>query len=808
MKKELFNQDWKYWKEKDAFALMWNVDPKAEPVTLPHDAMIYEKPYAESKNAGNSGFRDSGVYHYSKEFTPSEGMKNQTLILHFDGVYMNAQIYINGAPVASHVYGYTPFDVPLNDHLKFGEKNEIRVIVRAAAIPNSRWYSGAGIYRDVTLLTGGETYLTPDGTKITTESVDDQIAVVKVVSTVKQRAVGRRAVSVKHTIKEKGGIIVAEEIVPLTIFEGEERETFSRFAIKNAQLWSAEHPYRYELETVLYDGPDGAGAVLDTECILFGMRKLSLDGARGLRVNGEQVKLSGACIHHDNGIIGASTHYDFHYRQIKRLKELGFNAIRMAHHPAANVLLNVCDELGMYVMDEGFDMWTRSKTDSDYGIVFRECWKQDVLDMVKHDYNHPSVIMYSLGNEIPELGTAEGANWVRMLADQVRKYDTTRYTLCSINGLFAIGTVFGKVAADIMERHKDEQPAAAGDDANVNEMMATFAHMDEVVNHSEVSKCLASAEASLDLLGYNYMTPRYEVEAKNPNRIVVGSETYPSAISENWKWVKNTNNIIGDFVWTGWDYIGESGIGVPGYNTHGDGFGTPYPCIMSYTGDIDITGFCKPAGRLAQIVFGARKNPFICTQDPAHYEDRVNLTPWALTDKIETWTYPGQEGKPVHVEVYSAGDEVELFVNQKSMGKQPAGEKAGHIAKFDITYEPGTIEAVTYEAGVEIGRSSIRTAKEASLKADVEFGRSGRLVFIDLELRDEDGVLNSAAEEEVTVTGGENARVFIGSGNHSPLLSYTDGKTMTYNGRAQIVVEKNVTSDQVKLSVNGKTITV
>lgn len=800
MKKALWNDNWKFWPEGDAFALVWKSNPNAETVTLPHDAMILNKPHAESPNKGNTGYRDGDVYHYSKEIYASEEMKEQTAMLHFEGVYSNAQVYVNSEMVLSHNYGYTGFYVPLNNYLKWGQTNEIRVIVRNSGMPNSRWYSGSGIYRDVYLLTGGGIYFEPDASNVITEDASTSVSTIKVKGTIVSRKMNREALSVSVKVKNSDGAEVAKEVFPLAIFGNTKEDYQIRFAIENAKLWTAESPYLYTLVSELLDAD---GNVLDSEECTFGIRKLLLDAKRGFLVNGAPVNLAGACIHHDNGFVGAATYYDFHYRQVEKLKECGFNAIRMSHHPAAPALLRACDELGMYVMDEAFDMWTRSKTANDYAINFEKNWESDVEAMVRKDFNHPCVVLYSIGNEIPEIGTENGARLARMISNKIRSLDETRYVLSSINGTFAVGHVIGDIMKDILARYPDE--VEVGGDANVNEMMATMRHMDEVQKHPLMDHAIEEAGGATDIIGYNYMNRLYERDLKKyANRIIVGSETTPNEVRENWDMVKEYPNLIGDFVWTGWEYIGESGIAVPQYNCPpGDGFGTPYPCIMSYTGDIDLTGFKKPVAYLASVIFGARKAPYVCAQHPMHFNDSLTMTPWLLTDALEDWTYPGYEGKPVKVEVYSAGDEVELLLNGKSLGRKPAGKSVRYITNFEVNYEAGELVAVSYENGVESGRASIQTMKEAKLTFTVENGKTNQLAYVSIEMKDECGVISYASQDEVTVEAVSNAKVFAGSGNPFSEDSYSDGKTSLFRGRAQAVVVKERSGEKAVIRVNG-----
>lgn len=400
-----WNEDWKFWVDKDAFALVWNIPKEAKTVTLPHDAMLEQDACKDSRNGGNTGFRDGGVYQYVKMLKPGTADRNRTMMLKFEGIYMNAMVYVNGQMAAKCPYGYTGFYVPLNDFLQYGEENEIRVIVRNSAMTNSRWYSGGGIYRDVYLVTAEEAYIAPDGVQVTTETLFADSAVLRVATTLKNRSSRYRRLRLVTELIDRDGNLAASDEIPVTLFEGEERRITGRITVDAPKLWSENTPYLYEIRSTLYEGKEKIDEFADT----VGIRTLSVDAKHGFCVNGVPVKFRGACIHHDSGILGAATFYDAEYRRIRILKEAGFNAIRMAHHPAAPVLLRACDELGMYVMDETFDMWQRCKSDNDYGLFFDEWWERDVESMVRSDYNHPSVVMYSLGNEIPEIGTDHGA---------------------------------------------------------------------------------------------------------------------------------------------------------------------------------------------------------------------------------------------------------------------------------------------------------------------------------------------------------------------------------------------------------------
>lgn len=786
MKYQLFNDNWKYWQEQNAFALVWNVPENAKTVTLPHDAMLEARANAQSPNGGNTGFRDGGAYAYVKHFTPSENDRHKTLFLKFEGVYCNAKVFINEELAGKCAYGYTGFYVPLNGFLKYGEENEIRVIVKNSGMPNSRWYSGSGIYRDVYLLSGGEVYIRPDGVQVTTKSVLNGTAALAVSTELKNRCCHNADVRLRCRVMDGEGTVAAEAVTVLSLTEGEMRTVHQNLTVRKAKLWSENTPALYSVVTELWKDE----TLLDVQETVTGIRTLSLDAVNGLCVNGESVKLRGACIHHDNGILGAVSCYDAERRRVRRLKDAGFNAIRMSHHPAAPALLRACDESGLYVMDEAFDMWHRCKSDNDYALFFEECWESDVTAMVRKDYNHPSVLMYSVGNEIPEIGTRHGAQTCHRLCEKIRSLDATRYTLASINGVFAAGDQMGRIMEDVVSGLSPEELP----EGNVNDFMTLQQdHMADIVRHDDISRRLEMAVAATDIAGYNYMTARYADDCKTyPNRIIVGSETYPPAIADNWAWVKKLSQVIGDFTWTGWDYIGEAGVGIPAYAPGEGGFGAQFPCQLAYCGDLDITGYRRPASFFRELVFGRRAAPYIAVQNPKNYGRPMLATPWILSDTDHCWTYPGMEGKPVAVEVYSAGDEVELLLSGQSLGRAPAGDAAGFIARFDTVYQPGRLEAVTYVQGTAVASQVLETAQgpcHLVLEAEASETPDG-VTYISIVKQAENGV-TADSQEQITVSGDENIQILgFGSGNPKPEYNFTDNTVTLYHGRALAAVRR------------------
>ena len=669
---------------------------------------------------------------------------------------------------------------------------------------NSRWYSGGGIYRDVYLLVSDLVHIVPEGVQVKTESADEEYAVLHVDTELENCFHTPAELVLETVIQDTAGNIAAQDSTVVTVFAQEKRKMSQRVTVVKPELWSDDTPVLYTCVTRLIKD----GKVIDESSEKFGIRTLSLDARRGLRVNGSTVKLRGACIHHDSGLLGAATYDSVQFRQIRKLKEAGFNAIRMSHHPMAPAMLRACDELGMFVMDETFDMWNRCKSNYDYGLYFQEWWEKDVTAMVRKDFNHPSVILYSVGNEIPEIGTDHGAKICHDLSSKIKELDDTRFTLASINGVFAAGDQVDRIVADVVS----DLSKAGKIDGNVNDFMTLMdGHMDEIVVHNAITERLEKACAGVDIAGYNYMTARYELDGEAyPNRVIVGSETYPPEIARNWNLVEKLDHVIGDFTWTGWDYIGEAGVGVPAYQWGEGGFGAGFPCQLAYPGDLDITGFRRPASYYREAVFGLRTKPYIAVQDPNRYGQQLIKTPWVISDTVSSWTWGGCEGKPVVVEVYSQGKETELFINGKSCGRKPAGKAAGFRTLFETTYEPGTILAVSYdEDGNQMGQIELHTAGEdRNLVLTAEPEMKDQMIYIDAVLCDQDG--NTVTDSDMKITlnvEGCAEAVGFGSGNPKPKYNFNEGVTETFHGRAQIILMRTGSGKiQVKVSAeDGKT---
>lgn len=772
-----FNKDWTVGKSRGFFNMAQDEPPQS--VTLPHDAMISRERDENALSGGKKAYFPDGTYEYVKKFTVPNEYKGKRVTFEFEGVYANAMVYINGDFACQHPFGYSNFYIKADRFLKYGEDNEIKVIAKSN--DDSRWYTGTGIYRNTKMMVANLVHISVDGIQISTPEISNSRAIVAVATIIENESVNSQATRIVTEIRDADDHIVAMDSSPLTAFAGESATMRQRLLVKHPQLWNVATPYLYTCKSILMNGEQ----ILDEAVHHFGIRSLSLDAEQGLCMNGEVVKLRGACIHHDNGVIGAATIDRAEERRIEILKEAGFNAIRSAHQPMSKAMLHACDRMGMLVMDESFDVWTNNKSDYDYALHFPAWWETDIEAMVHKDFNHPSVIMYSIGNEIPETGSANGAAWGRKLTEKIRSLDNTRYVLNSING-------FVSVMDQVVKMMRSQ---ASGD---VNTAMANAGDMIKHVQSLPlVTEATAESFAAVDIAGYNYADNRYVTDKDIlPNRIICGSETFPKDIANNWKLVKENGHVIGDFTWTGWDYLGESGIGRVEYGESSQGHGASgaYPWLTAHCGDIDIIGHRLPMSYYREIVFGLRKVPYIAVQRPEHYGEQPRMMPWSWSDVISSWSWDGYEGKSVKVEVYSDATEVELLINGKSIGKAAAGEDNAFKAEFDTCYTHGEIVAVAYTDGVESGRTSLMSASnEVNIKLDIDRTQiradDNDLAFITISLVDHQGIVKNLADRQVTVkVNGAGILQGFGSGNPKNEQSFVGQTHCTYDGRALAVI--------------------
>ncbi|QIG39317.1 glycoside hydrolase family 2 protein [Microbacterium sp. 4R-513] len=776
------------------FADGWTVGPKLgafespepgqepRPVRLPHDALRDLERSADSPQGVHAGYYPGGVFEYAKTFDVPEEWRERSVQLEFEGVYRDAAVFLNGEFVAHRPNGYTGFVVEADAYLRFGETN--RITVEARAHKDSRWYSGAGIYRPVHLLVSEPVHMPLDGVRVTTPDIDAERAMVAVATTVRNTTRHTRETRVEWSVVAPSGDEVAAGTAPVTVLPGEPATARVRLAVDEPALWSTDTPALYTLHTTL-SGIDGT--LLDTDETLFGIRTLQVDARHGLRVNGETVKLRGACVHHDNGPLGAATIGAAEDRRIRLLKAAGFNAIRSAHNPISRAMLDACDRHGVLVMDELTDVWTESKTAFDYSLAFPDWWRTDAAALVAKDVNHPSVVMYSIGNEILELGTPIGAAWGRRLAEELRRLDDTRFITNGINGIIAN-----------LDRMSDAQAELTDKDPNT--MMAEMGEQMALMNASDlVSRSIEESASVLDVVGFNYGDSRYEPDAAAyPHRVIVGSETFPERIDALWALVERFPHVIGDFTWTGWDYLGEAGIGRVDY-TDVEGYaptGTagPYPYLLAESGDIDITGHRRTVSYWREIVFGLRRAPYIAVHRPQHFGRPTARTPWSWDDSVASWSWDAEPGAPVTVDVYAAADDVELLLDGRSLGVARVGEDKGFLARFQTEYRPGELTAIARRDGVETARHVLRTAGgDLRLAARVEQDGVGTdadsLAFVGITLEDASGVVPCDQDRRITVeVEGPAVLAGLGTGRARTEESFAGPSVTTYDGRALAII--------------------
>lgn len=782
MKKQKLNQNWYFWKDGH--------ENEKKQIHLPHDAMIEEERVPDLENGNASGFYPGGKYIYVKSIYGEEAYEGKTVIAEFEGVYMNSTVLLNGKVIGGWVYGYTNFYADLTEHLRIGEENELRVIVDNSMTPNSRWYSGSGIYRDVYLYVGNKEHIVPDGIHVTTLSADP--AVIRVET---------------ETTSEEGTEVICE-----VFLDGKKAAegcgTDFQAEIPDAKLWDAENPNLYTLKSRLMK----QGVVIDESEIRFGIRSLAWDAEKGFQVNGNTVKLKGGCIHHDNGPLGACSVYKAELRRVKKLKELGYNAIRYSHNPAGKLFLDICDEVGMYVLDETFDQWKLPQTTYDYAGYFDAEWKKDVEALVKKDYSHPSVIMYCVGNEITDTGLPHGALICQAIAGTFKSLDATRPTTIANNVLLSVMAkkmAEQKVAEAAMgeeERKAAEEKTVGSQD--VNNVLTLLPKIMASITAENQEALLKDVFRHVDIVGYNYGELWYEkTHEMVPNRVMLSSETFPCKIGSNWKRVEESPYLIGDFMWTAWDYLGEAGVGLPFYGSAQAPFSKEYPCLTAGCGSVDLTGYVESQGYYTSIVYGTYKKPYIGVRPADHAGEAYTVGKWRLTDAVNSWTWPGQEGKVTDIEVYSIGKEAELFQDGVSLGRKMLEECR---AFYQAEYRPGRLEVVSYdEIGDEIGREVLITAgktekltilpEETVLKADGE-----DLVYINIQITDEDGIVKMLKDRKITVTV-EGAGILraLASGNPETTEKFSDSSYTSYHGRLLAIVQSNGETGIVHVNVSA-----
>lgn len=785
-----FCKDWKFRKKGEEGCTC---------VTLPHDAMIYEERSAECESGSAGAYFPGGIYEYEKEFEVPSEWEGKKILIRFEGIYRKAGIAVNGVHVGKIIDGYTERTFELTSVLQYGAKNTMKAVVDNSEVPNSRWYSGSGIYRPVTLFVLEPEHIGLDGIRINTVSY----------------APAKVAVSVKHT----GGaasVFVLEESKVVAADAGDTVE----LEIPDAKLWSEADPFLYTCKVVLKDGD----VVTDSREVSFGIRKIEWS-PKGLLINGQETLLRGGCVHHDNGILGACAYAEAEERKVRIMKEYGYNAIRSSHNPCSRAMLDACDRLGMYMIDETWDMWYQHKSKYDYAADFMDNYMDDIDSMVQKDYNHPCVIMYSIGNEVSEPAKEDGMELARKMIGHIHGLDDSRPVTAGLNLMIVANAAKGQEMysedGGINEDTASEIGGEAGEGAaqmpDMSQMDSTMFNQMAMMagtgmNHSadgeEADKATTPILDALDIAGYNYASGRYPLEGEaHPDRIVFGSETFPQDIAVNWAMVEQYPYLIGDFMWTAWDYLGEAGLGAWAYTEDAMSFNKPYPWLLGGAGVIDLIGHGDGSALLAKAVWGKNNGQIGIAVTPANHPGiGVIKSVWRGTNAIPSWSWEGCEGNPVTVEVYTKAAKVVLSLNGNVISEAVTENCK---ACFETTYQPGELSAVGYDQdGTAIETGSLHSAvgnHKICLRTESSVVSNGAVVFVEVDICGENGVVESNADELLTVRA-EGAEILgFGSAQGRSEESFVSSAHTSHYGRALAAVR--ITDEgHVKIAVKGTTL--
>lgn len=821
MKKTNLNLDWLFMNgEKSNIPMM---PQQTKKVNLPHDFMVETDVAPDAPGKAESGFYKGSVGTYLKTITLTEEEMTDTMLLHFEGCFGKTRVLINGNPVGSHAYGYTPFTIDIRKFLQIGD-NEIQVIVHTDDDPNGRWYSGAGMYRGVNLLSAPAFHIAHDGIFVYTDHITNGDAFCKAEITVVNdmaKATGDAEGFLKLTVSKKDTKeVVATRYQKIRLTAGTSQVVPQAFVIENAELWDTENPYLYEVKAQLsltstgnvhmsLDNRQDLMAQTDYEDEIttrFGVRTITADAKNGLLLNGKSIKLKGGCIHHDNGILGAASFYDAEYRKVKLHKDNGYNALRLAHNPQSEQILDICDELGMIVFDEAFDVWNLPKNSFDFSHQFAEDGIKEIEAMVRRDRNHPSIFFWSIGNELTEQGgMAAGYEVSAMLAKTVRNMDSTRLVSGALCSFFK--GLDNEDNAAFWQTFRKEMPQGG-----------SVINMDNSYGKKIWMEYTAPFVKDWDVVGYNYLNYHYETSHELfPDRVILCTESKPGQFEDYWSDVERLPYVIGDFLWTSMDYIGEAGIGKSIYCSEEE---VPqmsrmlnyaaYPWRLAQAGDFDLCGNVRVQGRYHQIIWGAN-DTYIFAKDPKNNGKIALIGRYGWAEGGNHWSWNCENGTAVSVDVYSRAEEVELLLNGKSLGKKPAGAECHFKAEFEVTYEAGTLTAISYQDGQEVSRDEVKTVGEpVGLKITMEKNQIAAdgesLAYGIVEIVDTEGNWVPTAEDtlaKVSVEGAASLAGF-GTGRGQTEENYTKGEFTSFEGRWQVILRAGTEAGEAGVHVEAE----
>ena len=742
---------------------------------LPHDWSIEDLPdqsdsvigpfSIRSIGATATGYTVGGIGWYRKHFALNN-IANKEVVIYFDGVYMNSDVYINGHLLGNHPYGYTPFSYNITPYLKQDGCENILAVRVSNEGKNSRWYSGSGIYRHVWLTVMPKLHVAPWGVYITTPEVSDKSAAINVTTKLISDEVNPKEIIVHTRIFDAKNTLVAEAKNKITnggIHSGSQQsDARQTFQVANPKLWSPDAPYLYHAVSEIIVN----GKVIDNETNSFGIRSIEITADKGFLLNGKPILLRGGCMHHDNGPLGAATIDRAEIRRVQLLKSFGFNAVRTSHNPPSQQFLDACDSIGIIVIDEAFDQWQREKNPQDYHLYFDTSWQRDIASMVLRDRNHPAVVFWSIGNEINERADSSGLVIEKKLRDEIKTLDATRPVTEAIC-------------------HFWDHPGYKWDTT-------------------------AAAFALLDAGGYNYLWQKYESDHLNyPGRVMMGTESFPLEAFENWQQVEQHPYVIGDFVWTAMDYLGETGIGHTGLDSTPGFQLQKFPWFNAYCGDIDLTGGKKPQSYYRDVVWGRSKiTMLVHAAIPEGHKEAVSA--WGWPDEVPSYTFPGEEGKTMQVHVYTSYPTVRLQLNGKIIGEEDASAQTKLTATFNVVYQPGLLKAIALQNGVPVDSVTLQTAGSAAqirLTADRQIIHSDRndLSYVTAEIIDANGHLVPDAATSLNFSI-EGAGKIIATANANPadMESFQQPHHKTFRGKCLIIIRPNGKAGTISLKANGK----
>ena len=767
-----FDSGWKFLRDSVAGAENPSFDDSGwRTLDLPHDWSIenfadsdnedHIGPFTKTSEGGvSTGHVKGGTGWYRKHFTADDSYKMKNVSVCFDGVYMITTVWVNGKKAGDHFYGYTPFSFDISGLLNAGSDNVIAVKVMNPG-KNSRWYSGSGMYRHVWLTITNPLRVAENGLYVTTNLLSKDIAEIRLSVKLKNSGHENSEGKLVTFISDTDDRVINKTEKSIEINPDGTLSVEQSLKITQPSLWSVDNPHLYRATAQVVV----KGEIIDSYSVQFGVRTLDFSAGKGFRLNDIPLELKGACMHHDNGLLGSAAFDRAEERRIEIMKANGYNAIRTSHNPPSKQFLDACDRLGMLVIDEAFDMWEHPKNPSDYSNYFKDNWKNDLQSMILRDRNHPSVIAWSIGNEIYERADTSGQRIAGQLVRVVKSLDNSRPVTAAICFFW-------------------DHP---GTDWSAS----------------------AKAFASLDVAGYNYMWREYENDHKKyPDRIMAGTESFPMEAFENWQQVEKDSWVIGDFVWTGMDYLGESGIGHMYYDKKDTSFSMQWPWYNSWCGDIDITGQKKAQSYFRDVVWG-RSNLEMAVHAPLPSGKKEGISMWGWPSGYQSWTWPGEEGDTLQISVYSRCQEVRLKLNGKVIGQKQTSDKTRLTAEFTVPYSPGELKAIGIINGKEVATKVFKTAGKPShliLTADRTHINADRndLAYVSVEIRDKDE--NLIPNTDITVkfiVSGEGE--LLASGNAAPndMHSFRKPECKTFNGKCLAIIRPYSKAGSIKVNAEA-----